>query len=375
MKCPYCDSEDTKVIDSRPTEDGHAIRRRRYCEVCENRFTTYEKVEATIKMIIKKDGRREVFDRSKIIAGIARACEKRPVTMEQIEKIADRIEKDVNNRNEKEVPSDYLGEKVMENLKDLDQVAYIRFASVYREFKDVNTFAEAVEMLKGNEAQEGNAKILRVAIDGPSGAGKSTVAKKVAEELGIDYIDTGAMYRAVGYKMKQNGIAVIDAEKILKMIEHTDIDFEDGKIYLDGIDVSDKIRTEEISKAASACARLQPVREKLVEIQRRIGHRKSVVMDGRDIGTNVFPDAQAKFYVDAAPEERAKRRFLELREKGEEVNFEDVLEDVRKRDENDMTRELDPLRKADDAVLIDTTDMTVDEVVREILSAVKNKKA
>ncbi|MGI6211724.1 MAG: (d)CMP kinase [Anaerovoracaceae bacterium] len=230
-------------------------------------------------------------------------------------------------------------------------------------------------MLKGNEAQEGNAKILRVAIDGPSGAGKSTVAKKVAEELGIDYIDTGAMYRAVGYKMKQNGIAVIDAEKILKMIEHTDIDFEDGKIYLDGIDVSDKIRTEEISKAASACARLQPVREKLVEIQRRIGHRKSVVMDGRDIGTNVFPDAQAKFYVDAAPEERAKRRFLELREKGEEVNFEDVLEDVRKRDENDMTRELDPLRKADDAVLIDTTDMTVDEVVREILSSVKNKKA
>lgn len=371
MKCPYCDNEDTKVIDSRPTEDGHTIRRRRFCEACGNRFTTYEKVETSIKMIIKKDGRREAFDRSKIIAGIVRACEKRPVAMEQIEEIADSVEKNVNNLNAKEVKSDFLGQLVMNELRQIDQVAYIRFASVYREFTDVNTFTEEIARLKGDDRDPSGERILRVAVDGPSGAGKSTVAKKVAERLGIDYIDTGAMYRAVGYKLFMNKVPVNQEEELKRVLDATNIDFYQGKIYLDGIDISGKIRTEAISKAASACAKLGMVRQKLVETQRQIGHRKSVVMDGRDIGTHVFPDAQYKFYLDAACEERARRRFLELEQKGENVDYREILEDVRKRDENDMNRELDPLRRAEDAVLIDSTGMNVDEVVETILGYIR----
>ena len=134
MKCPFCDNLDTKVIDSRPKEDGHAIRRRRECEVCGKRFTTYEKIEENIVMVIKKDGRREAFDRNKLINGIVKACEKRPVAVADMERVVDEIEKQINNEMSKEVESTRIGEMLMEALKELDEVAYVRFASVYRQF-------------------------------------------------------------------------------------------------------------------------------------------------------------------------------------------------------------------------------------------------
>lgn len=151
MKCPYCENPDTKVIDSRPTEEGHAIRRRRGCEKCGKRFTTYEKVEESIIMIIKKDGRRESFDRNKVMNGIVKACEKRPVSMADIERIVSEIERGLNNLMEKEVESTFIGELIMEELKKLDEVAYVRFASVYRQFTDVNTFIKEIEKLIGNK--------------------------------------------------------------------------------------------------------------------------------------------------------------------------------------------------------------------------------
>ena len=151
MRCPYCENQDTKVIDSRPTEEGHAIRRRRGCEKCGKRFTTYEKVEETIIMIIKKDGRREAFDRNKIMSGIVKACEKRPVPVAEMERIVNEIERGLNNMMEKEIESNFVGELVMEKLKELDEVAYVRFASVYRQFTDVNTFVKEIEKLLGNK--------------------------------------------------------------------------------------------------------------------------------------------------------------------------------------------------------------------------------
>lgn len=147
MRCPFCDSADTKVIDSRPTEEGHAIRRRRGCDQCNKRFTTYEKVEETILMVIKKDGRREAFDRTKILNGIIKACEKRPVSIAQMEEIVAEIEKNISNSMEKEVESYDIGEQIMKYLKDVDEVAYVRFASVYRQFTDVNTFVQEIEKL------------------------------------------------------------------------------------------------------------------------------------------------------------------------------------------------------------------------------------
>lgn len=149
MKCPFCDSPDTKVIDSRPTEEGHAIRRRRGCDKCNRRFTTYEKVEETIMMVVKKDGRREAFDRTKILNGIIKACEKRPVSMLQMEDMVNEIEKTISNSMEKEVESYHIGELIMSQLKDVDEVAYVRFASVYRQFTDVNTFVKEIEKLIG----------------------------------------------------------------------------------------------------------------------------------------------------------------------------------------------------------------------------------
>jgi cytidylate kinase len=214
-------------------------------------------------------------------------------------------------------------------------------------------------------------KIYKIAIDGPSGAGKSTIAKRVAQELAIDYIDTGAMYRAVGLKMLRLGIPMEENEVLLEMLGNTDVDFSEGKVYLDGEDVSGLIRTQEVSKAASDCSAFASVRRKLVELQRAMGRRKSVIMDGRDIGTVVLRDAEYKFYLTATAEERAMRRYKELREKGSEDTYEKVLEDVNRRDYNDMHREVDPLRQAEDAVLIDSTNMSIDEVVDFVISRVR----
>jgi len=155
MKCPFCEQPDTKVIDSRPTEEGHAIRRRRECIVCGKRFTTYEKVEDVFFMVVKRDGRRESFDRVKILNGIMRACEKRPISMDQMDAVVSDIERTLNNRMEKEISSELIGEIVMEHLKDLDEVAYVRFASVYRQFKDVSTFVAEVEKLLGDSKSAG----------------------------------------------------------------------------------------------------------------------------------------------------------------------------------------------------------------------------
>ncbi|MCL1982359.1 MAG: transcriptional regulator NrdR [Clostridiales bacterium] len=147
MKCPFCENADTKVIDSRPTEEGHAIRRRRECDSCGKRFTTYEKIEEMLLMVIKKDGKREAFDRDKIFKGISKACEKRAVPMAEIEKVVDEIERGLNNTMEKEIESKFIGELIMEQLKRIDEVAYVRFASVYRQFTDVNTFIAEIEKL------------------------------------------------------------------------------------------------------------------------------------------------------------------------------------------------------------------------------------
>lgn len=151
MRCPFCENPDTRVIDSRPTEEGHAIRRRRECDSCSKRFTTYEKVEEMLFMVIKKDGSREAFDRNKVMNGIIKACEKRPVSIASIERIVEEIERGLNNMMEKEVESKLIGEVIMEHLKALDEVAYVRFASVYRQFKDVNTFVAEIEKLLGKD--------------------------------------------------------------------------------------------------------------------------------------------------------------------------------------------------------------------------------
>ena len=151
MKCPFCDHPDTKVIDSRPTEEGHAIRRRRGCDNCNRRFTTYEKVEEPILMVVKKDARREEFDRSKVLNGIMKACQKRPVSLPQMEEMVNEVERQLANSMEKEVDSNYIGDLIMEQLKKVDEVAYVRFASVYRQFTDVNTFVKEIEKLIGKQ--------------------------------------------------------------------------------------------------------------------------------------------------------------------------------------------------------------------------------
>lgn len=214
-------------------------------------------------------------------------------------------------------------------------------------------------------------EIFRIAIDGPSGAGKSTIAKAVASRLNIDYIDTGAMYRAVGYKMNREAVPFEECDELQAMLDSTDIDFVQGDIILDGEIVNTLIRTPEVSMLASKCSALPMVREKLVEIQRGMGSRKSVIMDGRDIGTNVLKDAEYKIFLTASAEERAKRRYLELQEKGTPQEYDEVLEDIRQRDHNDMTRKLNPLAKADDAIELNTDGLGIEEVIQAVLDMIK----
>ena len=211
------------------------------------------------------------------------------------------------------------------------------------------------------------AQVFQIAIDGPSGAGKSTIAKMLAAALNIDYIDTGAMYRAVGYKMLREGISLDQRDALKAMLDRTHIDFRQGETILDGEVISQAIRTPEISKMASDASAFPEVREKLVALQRAMGEEKSVIMDGRDIGTNVFPNAKYKFYLTATVSERARRRWLELKEKGQEAELADVEADIIARDHNDTVRPLNPLRKAEDAIEIDTTNMNGEQVTQFIL--------
>lgn len=212
---------------------------------------------------------------------------------------------------------------------------------------------------------------IRIAVDGPAGAGKSTIAKAVAGELGIDYIDTGAMYRAVALKLIRTGTDYNDAEALGAMLDSTELDFSKGRTYLDGEDVSDLIRTPEVSALASPSSAVPAIRYKLTDMQQSMGRRKSVIMDGRDIGTFVFPDAEFKFYLTADIDIRARRRTAELLEKGEQVEFEEVKADMIQRDLQDSTRSFRPLSKAEDAVEIDTGDLSIAEVTEKILDVIK----
>ena len=212
-----------------------------------------------------------------------------------------------------------------------------------------------------------------IAIDGPAGAGKSTAARSLAERIGADYIDTGAMYRAVALKLMRTGTDYHDPEALQAMLDAMDVDFSKGHTLLDGEDVSGLIRTPEISALASPSSGVPAVRYKLTALQQAMGKRKSIVMDGRDIGTVVFPDADFKFFLTASPEERARRRTEEMRAKGETADYEQILADIRQRDYQDSHRVFRPLRKAEDAVEIDSTDMDLGSVVNTMLAFIEGR--
>lgn len=214
------------------------------------------------------------------------------------------------------------------------------------------------------------AEIFQIAIDGPSGAGKSTIAKEIAKKLKIDYVDTGAMYRAIAFKMIMKGISAEDMASLEDMLLATDIKYKGGDLHLDGTLLKDQIRTAEVTKLTSEISGFSPVREKLVALQQAMGKSQSLVMDGRDIGTNVFPNAKYKFYLNASVKERARRRWAELKEKGEEADLEIVEKAISERDLNDAGRALNPLRKAHDAIEIDSTSMSIDQVVNFIIETI-----
>lgn len=208
-------------------------------------------------------------------------------------------------------------------------------------------------------------KGLIIAIDGPAASGKSTTAQLLAQKLGYVYIDTGAMYRACALKAKKMGIDINDEESIRELLDDIDIRIENhnsrNRIFLDGEDISEDIRADDISALASAISAIPAVRYKMVELQRKMGEKGGVILDGRDIGTFVFPTAEVKFFLTASPEVRAKRRWLELQQKGINKDFSEVLADLVKRDNNDSQRALAPLKKADDAIEVDTSNMTIEE--------------
>lgn len=210
-----------------------------------------------------------------------------------------------------------------------------------------------------------------VAIDGPAGSGKGTVAKLIAQKLNLTYIDTGAMYRAVAYATLKNNIAIDDKEAIVALAHNCEIDFKDSKTYLNGEDVSHEIRTMEVTKIVSQISSIVELRELLVEQQREMGSKTDVVMEGRDITTVVFPDANYKFYLDASVESRALRRFKENQEKGIESSYDEILENIKKRDYNDMHKEVGSLTRTEDAVYIDSTDLTIDEVVNKMIEVIE----
>lgn len=213
-------------------------------------------------------------------------------------------------------------------------------------------------------------KVFSIAIDGPAGAGKSTVARKAAEALGAVYLDTGAMYRTIGLYMIRHGIDTPEGIAAAANAPKIGVSFKDGvqMMSLDGADVSAEIRTPEASMGASKVASVPEVRARLVELQREIAQRESIIMDGRDIGTHVLPNATLKIFLTASAEVRAQRRFLELQAAGKDESFEKVLNEIVQRDYNDSHRAASPMRQADDAVLVDTSDMTQQEVIDTIVA-------
>lgn len=212
---------------------------------------------------------------------------------------------------------------------------------------------------------------LVIAIDGPAGTGKSTVSRLLAERLDFTYLDTGAMYRAVAVKAYEEGIDIEDEDKLKKLCSKIRLHFKDNKIFVDGRDYSNEIRKVSAGPLSSKVSTKRAVREAMVRLQRSMAENGSVVMEGRDIGTIVFPDADVKFYLDASAEIRGKRRYLELKEKGSDVSLTEVIEEVKARDEQDSTRALSPLRKADDAIHIDTSNMAIADVVKKMVEAIE----
>ncbi|WP_416324826.1 (d)CMP kinase [[Eubacterium] hominis] len=214
---------------------------------------------------------------------------------------------------------------------------------------------------------------INIAIDGPSAAGKSTISKLLAKELGYAHLDTGAMYRCVGYYSSIKGIDENDEMALADMIDHMEISFDSkGNVYIDEEDVTSKIRTNEMSMRASAVSAHPMVRERLVRLQQRIAQHKGYILDGRDIGTVVLPDAEVKVYMIASVEARAKRRFKEYEEKHIEADYDEIYQDIEKRDYQDTHRKTSPLKKADDAQEIDTSDMSIEEVVSTIRNLIQN---
>lgn len=222
-------------------------------------------------------------------------------------------------------------------------------------------------------------KVYSIAIDGPAGAGKSTIARRAAAELGFVYVDTGAIYRTVAYAVIKNGFRPEEADKIDALLPKLKVklSWKDGvqHMYLDGADVSKKIRLPEVSSMASKVSALPSVRAFLLDTQRNAAKTNSVIMDGRDIGTVVLPDADVKIFLSASAEVRAKRRFLELQEQGGSDSYEEVLRDMIERDYRDMHRRIAPLKQADDAVLLDTSELSLEDSIAALLKIVREKLA
>ena len=213
-----------------------------------------------------------------------------------------------------------------------------------------------------------------IAIDGPAGSGKSTISKLLTKELGFVYLDTGAMYRLFTLKILKEKISFSDSDKINELLEKLNINIENDRFYLDEKDVSEDIRKPDVAENVSKTAAIKEVREKMVNLQREFSKSKDVILDGRDIGTVVFPNADLKIFLVADPKERAERRFKELLSKGENISLDDIYENILKRDRLDSTREISPLKKANDAIEVDTTGKNIEEVKNLILSLYRNKK-
>ena len=213
-----------------------------------------------------------------------------------------------------------------------------------------------------------------IAIDGPAGSGKGTIAKKVASKINAINVDTGAMFRCVALQALRENVSLEEIEKIKNILNNIEIDLKpNGKVFLNGEDVSKAIREEEVSKYSSPISTISDVREKLLHMQRKLGEFNDIVMEGRDIGTVVFPNANVKIYLDASPEERARRRIRQNLEKGIKSNYEEVLEEIKKRDFRDISRDIAPLKKAEDAIYIDSTNLSIEEVTEKILDIIKSK--
>lgn len=217
-----------------------------------------------------------------------------------------------------------------------------------------------------------------IAIDGPAGAGKSTIAKRVAKELSFIYVDTGAMYRAIALYLIRSKVTPADQEALKKACENIEItiSYENGEqqVILNGENITGLIRTEEVGNMASTASAHPPVREKLLDLQRNLARNSDVLMDGRDIGTNVLPDAQLKIYLTASSATRARRRYLELQQKGENCLLDEIERDIIERDQRDMNRDIAPLKQAEDAILVDSSNMGIDQVVERIRSLYEERK-